>query len=216
MTEQIPPNGPPPEEKGKAQTFDQAALARMRAAASEVLAVHPEVRSVIVVLDYKGPLNDAPIDKALWIGENGAVTGLDAMFGSAANLMRVMQHVFGSIDQRGQAMREEAQVLGNELVKRRQQLEQHTKSTKAAVAPDGDVGKRPPTFYRDPNKEWPNTIWVNKDGSGRVIVPDGSLTVLAVNVTEDQIRRFGYDLVKDDSNNWREWKRPDDWRPVAD
>lgn len=90
------------------------------------------MRSVIMILDYKGSLNDADVDKALWIGESGQVTQLDAMFGAVAGLMRVMNHVMARIDQVAANMRDEAQIIGTELVHRRK--EQHGSRQNAGKA----------------------------------------------------------------------------------
>jgi len=112
--------------------FDKAATALLKKAAQQVLGEHPEVRSVIMILDYKGSLNDADVDKALWIGESGQVTQLDAMFGAVAGLMRVMNHVMARIDQVAANMRDEAQIIGTELVHRRK--EQHGSRQNAGKA----------------------------------------------------------------------------------
>jgi hypothetical protein len=69
------------------EIFDVKALKIMQAAAQQVLSVVPEVRSVVVVFDYKGELNDSKINKGLWLGEGGGVSDPRAILGTAQNMV---------------------------------------------------------------------------------------------------------------------------------
>lgn len=65
-----------------------------------VLATVPEIRSVVVVFDYFGALNDAEISKGLWLGRKDPLP-LDAVFGSLMQTQRVLEeqtiHAFGQL-----------------------------------------------------------------------------------------------------------------------
>ena len=81
------PPGPPPEEQGNDSsgrprlTFDEALCQKFRQLTNDCFNRHPELRSVVVVFDYNGGLNDAQVAKGLWLGENGAVKDIAAIFG---------------------------------------------------------------------------------------------------------------------------------------
>lgn len=65
-----------------------------------VLATVPEIRSVAVIFDYFGSLNDAEISKGLWLGRKDPLP-LDAVFGSLMQTQRVLEeqtiHAFGQL-----------------------------------------------------------------------------------------------------------------------
>ena len=143
MTE---PAAPPPEEKVQRQSFDTVAVATMQAAAVAVLSQHPEVRSVVVVLDYHGELNEAKVNRALWIGENGPVTSLPALFGSVNVTLRTLDFMFRRISETEQNLRERAQVLGAEVVKRQKELNAIPTPPSPVPAAPGPAG--PPNACR--------------------------------------------------------------------
>jgi hypothetical protein len=74
--------------------FDAQIVHDYRELTTQLLASHPELRSVVVVLDYHGKLNEAQVDHALWMGEAGAVTAPDAVLGGMGNILRVLHAMF--------------------------------------------------------------------------------------------------------------------------
>lgn len=104
-------------------TFDQAASERMRAAALEAMAAHPELRAVAVVFDYHGGLNDADVIRGVWLGEDGPVTRPDAVVGSMFQLMKMLElqcgRALGLINQ----LRETLEAAGSEVVRRHEEKE---------------------------------------------------------------------------------------------
>ena len=103
--------------------FDKAIIADMRRAAEAVLADHLELRSVAVSLDFSGALNDARgVSRGLWIGEDGPVTGLDAVIGSAQVTLEMLREQYARGEALVAQLRDEAQVLGTELAERKGRL----------------------------------------------------------------------------------------------
>ena len=127
--------------------FDKAAISTMRATALNVIAAHAEVRSVIVVIDYAGELNEANVDKGLWVGEDGAVTKIDAIHGSIGNTVAVLEQLFLRAAQHAQNMREQVMVLGKEIIKRKAELN-GIETTEKPTTPK----------YRRP-VGWPEHFW---------------------------------------------------------
>ena len=78
---------PPIEERVTGKTFYDRALTAMQDASANVLTQHPEVRSVVAILDYRDKLNDAGLPQMLWMGvdREGRIIGPvtpDAMYGA--------------------------------------------------------------------------------------------------------------------------------------
>ena len=72
---------------------DKAVCRALKEAAAAQLAVTPELRSVTVVLDWYGGLNDAPeMQHGVWVSADGPVSAPDAVVGSALQTLRVLQH----------------------------------------------------------------------------------------------------------------------------
>ncbi len=69
--------------------FHERLEEKFRRTMEEALAEELEVlRSVCVVFDYAGPLNDADgITKVIWLGPNGQVTNPSSIIGSAGNTL---------------------------------------------------------------------------------------------------------------------------------
>jgi len=74
-------------------TFDKAATGRLAQAANEVIAAHPEVRSVVVAIDYRGNLNTAAVDRVVWLGDKGQVIAPDAVIGSLQAVITATQFI---------------------------------------------------------------------------------------------------------------------------
>jgi hypothetical protein len=109
------PSGPPP--------FDEAACEALRQACVSVIQDHPEVRSVAATVDYYGALNDAVVQKGIWLGEEGVVTTPDAILGSTMQTLRLLEEQIGRLFQVAGSMKESLQVLGEELVKKSKEVE---------------------------------------------------------------------------------------------
>jgi len=93
------------------QLADRVATSKLRLAAEEVLLTVPEVRTVLCVVDYRGPINDLPdFLSAAWVGDGpgGTVTDPAAMIGTAYNTMRTLRHVVDRIEQYVQALEKDA------------------------------------------------------------------------------------------------------------
>lgn len=113
--------------------FDKAAIAKMRESISELFVDHPEVRSVAVVFDYEGGLNDADIDKGLWLGTAGTVVSPAAIFGSIHNTMLVLEQMFVRASRLEQNMRDRYQLLASELLEKQKNAEQNGDGAAGAV-----------------------------------------------------------------------------------
>src|SRR6478735_4971737 len=115
---------PPPAEQATALPFYAEALNAARARLVEILATHPEVRSAVVVLDYKGGLNDAKIDKAVWIGEHGAVQSPAAIFGSVYNTLATLEVMFTRLAAVEQVAMTRIKQLSDDMLKKEREFEQ--------------------------------------------------------------------------------------------
>ena len=107
----------------KKPTFDVAVCERLRHAIVDVLAGFPEVRSIACSVDYHGSLNDADINKGIWLGEGGPVTAPDAIFGSVFQTLRILETQCARALQLMESMRENVEVLGSEAVKRHEEIQ---------------------------------------------------------------------------------------------
>ena len=109
-------------DEDRPRTFDEAACETLRAACASVIQSHPEVRTVSASVDFYGTLNDAQVQKGVWIGESGMVTAPDAILGSTMQTLRLLEEQIGRLFQVAGGMRESLQVLGEELVKKSKEL----------------------------------------------------------------------------------------------
>ena len=103
--------------------FDEALVAKFNDTIQRALTDHPELRSVAVVFDYTGNLNEAPIKAGIWKGEDGHVVGAGAIIGSIQQMLKVLGQQFVRVQGLEQGMREELTIIGQELVKRKKELE---------------------------------------------------------------------------------------------
>lgn len=110
-------------DKSKPRPFDEELVRKFQAACQDAFLDHPELRSVAIVFDYMGGLNDAEISKGIWVSEDGAVKTLEGIHGSLQQLMRMMETMFVRASALSEQMREQATVIGQELVRRKQELE---------------------------------------------------------------------------------------------
>ncbi len=112
--------------------FEAKAQQPLRTAIQMVLATVPEVRSVVVIFDYFGALNDAEISKGLWLGRKDPLP-LDAVFGSLMQTQRVLEeqtiHAFGQLQALRAAVFTETEQLNNILKQKAEALSGETAAT---------------------------------------------------------------------------------------
>lgn len=109
-------------ESPKKLPFDEAIISRFRDLIHELLTDHPELRTVGIVLDWNGPLNDAAIKAGLWICEDGGVATPVAIAGSINQTMKLLVQQVSRMSELEQGMREELAIIGQALVRKRQEL----------------------------------------------------------------------------------------------
>ena len=126
-------SSPPPDEK---LPFNEQALATMKSAANEVLATHPEVRSVVVILDFHNNLRDAGISNALWLSEDGSVNTLEGINGSLQATLQIAEQMLARFDQLRRNMAQEAFIIGEELIRRKKEYADTTTQTATTAADD--------------------------------------------------------------------------------
>jgi glycine/D-amino acid oxidase-like deaminating enzyme len=112
------------DETEKRDLFDDDCAKRFQQLAQDCMLDHPELRNVSVVFCWKGGLNDSPtVSKGLWIGDSGVVSDLPGIFGGLFQSLKMVDEQAARAFQFVQKMREEAQVLGHEIVRRQQELQ---------------------------------------------------------------------------------------------
>ncbi len=109
-------------ENPKKLPFDEAVVAKFRDTIHVALTDHPELRTVGVVFDWNGPLNEAPIKAGLWIGEDGGVNQPVAIAGSIHQTMKLLLQQVNRMAQLEQGMKEELALIGQALVQKRREL----------------------------------------------------------------------------------------------
>lgn len=99
---------------------DKALCRALKEFAAAQLAVTPELRSVTVVLDWYGGLNDAPeVQHGVWVCSDGPVSAPDAVVGSALQTLRVLQHQIDRMTEVTLALQGELTRLAGRVVKER-------------------------------------------------------------------------------------------------
>ena len=111
--------------------------------ALEILSRYPEARTIAAVVDYHGLLNDAEINKGVWLGENGAVKSPDEIFGSLLQTLRLFESQFGRAVELVTQFIEHVEVLGAESVKRHEELKSLNEAIQARRADLAAVGGSP-------------------------------------------------------------------------
>jgi hypothetical protein len=126
----------PPEEIARGKPFDAALVEQFTDAIHAALTAHPELRSVAVAFDYVGDLNRSNVSKGVWMGAQGPVTQMDAVFGSSESSLCMLHTQMLRATQIHDNMRDEARALGTELLRRRQEREQ-TEDRRGGGADEG-------------------------------------------------------------------------------
>lgn len=70
--------------------FDEVIANEFLELTRRLLVQHPELRTVSVVLDYSGRLNEAGLREGIWLGRSGAVQAPDALAGSAGQTLKLL------------------------------------------------------------------------------------------------------------------------------
>jgi hypothetical protein len=153
MAEKAPkPNGKevpeetPADKETERQTFDQALTEQFRKHIHDAISAHPELRSVAVVFDYGGNLNDANVLKGVWQGEKGPVSDIPSVMGSITNGMAILSHQTQRLGQINKALQDDLIAVSRTLIQRRQELgvldqqQEADTGNDASPAEDREVG----------------------------------------------------------------------------
>lgn len=194
------------------RSYNDRVAAEIRARVNEMLAADPDLRSVLVVFDWKGALNDARgVIKGLWAGEDGGVPADPAaVFGTAQNTIGALAEVMARAIHvedlaRGRLKEVAAQVEAKrkELAKLDEQLDAAWAAGQAAAhaaqdpAPAGPgVGGEPGevgggAVILVPEQHWPEAVWLE---AGRVerLYFDSDYAILARGFTDADLEARGY------------------------
>jgi len=110
-----------PDEERK--TFDADVVDRFQQLAQDCMLDHPELRNVAVSFCWKGGLNDTHgVRRGLWIGDDGPVLDLPGIFGALHQSMKMLDEQADRAFKLVNQLREEAVVLGEEVVKQKTEL----------------------------------------------------------------------------------------------
>lgn len=104
------------------QTFDVAISEQLRTTILDILAKFPEARAIAAIVDYHGSLNDADVNKGVWIGENGDHKTLTEVFGGIAQTLRMLDLQIGVANTLYSRFRENMTVLGTEIVRQHAEI----------------------------------------------------------------------------------------------
>lgn len=111
--------------------FDQAVIDRLRACFVDVFLRHPEVKCLAATVTWNGELNDADVRHALWLGPDGAVTKLDAVFTSVEQTLKLLAVQAARADELITKMRDTVRVLAGEVTTKREELEALNRQVRA-------------------------------------------------------------------------------------
>lgn len=110
------------EEKQARPQFYQDIVQRIVDVFGQLLTAHPELRTLAAVIDYRGVLNDSGVPSAVWIGERGAPTRPDEVFGSMFQTVKLVDKQIASAWDMIKAMRDVMQSASAAVVAKRQEL----------------------------------------------------------------------------------------------
>ena len=103
-------------------TFDQRATRHMSAAAAEILDI-PEIRSVVVAIDYREGFNEANTQKGVWRGPNGPVWEPDGIVGSIHVTTQMLEQMYRRLAELSQQLDQEVTSLAGQVQERQQELQ---------------------------------------------------------------------------------------------
>lgn len=107
---------PQPPETEKMQ-FDEQLCQFQKELALGMFQQFPMLRSIGVTFDFYGNLNDAQIQKGVWMSDKGPVSSADAVFGSMFQTLRLLQEQFGRAIDIGADLRRSIEVMTVESVR---------------------------------------------------------------------------------------------------
>lgn len=128
----------PQEEKVQ---FDERLCQAQKELALAMFQQFPMLRSLCTTFDYYGKLNDAQVQKGVWMSDKGPVSSADAIFGSMFQTLRLLEEQFGRAIDYGAKLRETVEVLTVESVRLHNDIQEKTtelgRLTEAAQAAAG-------------------------------------------------------------------------------
>ena len=109
--------------------FDTQLVELARPVIDESFIQHGDVlRSMLVVYDYHGPLNDAPdLNKAIWLGPEGAIQDPAGIIGSIGSTLQAVAHMLDRAFVMRDALREDIEAKLVELTDTLSELEERKK-----------------------------------------------------------------------------------------
>lgn len=95
---------PPADELRPRPPFDEALQEAFRQLSFHSFLEYPELRSVVVVFDYAGELNEAPIRKGFWVGPHGKVQDYAALVGSFRQTLAMLKLQMAELEALGHSL----------------------------------------------------------------------------------------------------------------
>ena len=131
--------------------FDSQLVELFRPTIDQAFLSHGDVlRSVVVVLDYYGALNDTDgINKAIWLGPEGPQSDPAGIVGSIGVTLQAAAHMFDRSFQLLHTIREEMESTLKDLHERKVELESVTKELDALKGTENGSPGGPATSAED-------------------------------------------------------------------
>ncbi len=111
--------------------FDQELSGAGQLFALEMLSRHPELRSVAIVFDYQGQLNDAAVIKAMFRSSTGVQATPEAIFGTMNNTIRLIDFLAKSAGQAVNGIQRAASEAGQQALAFSSQAEEKAKNVES-------------------------------------------------------------------------------------
>lgn len=104
--------------------FDEKLNELFRPTANQAFTTCNELRSVLVIFDYYGALNDTPgVSKGLWLSADGnSPRATDSIVGSVGNTLQCLANMFDDMFARYQELQQRLVVVSQEVLEKEQQL----------------------------------------------------------------------------------------------
>lgn len=106
--------------------FDEHLCNAQKELALALFQQFPMLRSIGVTFDYYGALNDAQVQKGVWMSDKGPVSSADAIFGSMFQTLRLLQEQFARAIDYGAHLRESVEVMTIESVRLHNDIQEKT------------------------------------------------------------------------------------------
>lgn len=145
-------------------SFDQEILERARSLGREMVGSIPEVRGVLVVIDYHPPLSTAPgLDRAVWVGEQFGSFTVAETFGMLRSLNetheQMVRNASGIADQVADRTQRELQALASQRAAARTEAN-------ADVPTAPTASERVPAAQGQPSRPAPQGPGLREDRHG--------------------------------------------------